>query len=222
VTVGAPASGLPVPGAAITLRQELARKAIHLASTVIPVAYAMGAPRRVVLLVLAVIGAVAVTVEVARFRSARVRALFVRLFGGLLREHEHAAWSGASWLLAAYALSVVLFPRAVAVAAMLAAGFGDASAAIVGRAASAARARRTGVVSRRKTFAGSAACATITAIAAFGIAGVALPSAALAGLFASLAERWDVLRVDDNVRVALAAGIGASLVDVLTTLGMRA
>jgi len=222
MSADAPASGMPAPSAAITLRQELARKAIHLSSAVIPVAYAMGAPRRVVLLVLAVLGLVALIVELARFRSTRARSLFVRVFGRLLREHEHAGWSGASWLLVAYVLAVVLFPRAVAVAAMLAAAFGDASAAIVGRAASAARARRTGIVSRRKTFAGSAACATITAIAAFGIAGIALPSAVLAGLLASAAERWDVLRVDDNVRVAIAAGIGASLVDVLTTLGLRA
>src|SRR5947208_11114219 len=135
------------------LRVELARKTIHVASSVIPIAYALGLSRARLLALLAALGAVAIVVELARRHSPRVRALFVGAVGALLREHEHRAWTGASWLLAAYALSALLFPRAVAVAAMLAAALGDAAAAVVGRSVAAARARRgtAATAVRRKT-----------------------------------------------------------------------
>lgn len=200
------------------LRAELARKTVHVASSVIPLAYAAGMPRGRLLLALAALGVVAMGVELARLRWARARALFVGAFGGLLREHEHGAWSGASWLLAAYVLSVLLFPRREAVAAMLAAGLGDAAAAVVGRSVSVARARRgeAATVIRGKSLAGSVACAVVTFAAALLVAALSPLAAAAAALAASVAERWEPprmrVRIDDNVRVALAAGAVAWLV----------
>jgi dolichol kinase len=203
------------------LRVELARKAIHVASTAIPIAYVAGLARARLLALLAVLGVVAVVVELARIRSARVRALFVGTVGALLREHEHRAFSGATWLLAAYALSALLFPRAVAVAAMLAAGLGDAAAAVVGRSVAVARARRgDGVAAvQRKTLAGSVACAIVAFAAALLVAALPPLSAVAVGLAASVVERWDrppLNVIDDNVRVALAAGGAALLVQLLT------
>jgi dolichol kinase len=199
------------------LRLELARKAIHVASSVIPIAYAAGLARGRLLVLLAVLGVIALSVELARLRWTRARTLFIGAVGTLLREHEHRGWSGASWLLAAYALSVLLFPRAVAVAAMLAAGLGDASAAIVGRSVAVARARRGegATVIRGKTLAGSIACAVVTFVAALLVAALPMAAAVAAALSASVAERWEPprsVRIDDNVRVALAAGVAALLV----------
>jgi dolichol kinase len=203
----------PVP-----LRAELARKTIHVASSAIAVAYAAGLPRASLLLLLAVLLAVAVMVEVARQRSAWARERFVGTVGSMLRAHEHDRWSGASWLLAAYALSAVLFPRDVAVAAMLAAGLGDASAAVVGRAVSRARARRGAPVTAGKTLVGSVACAVVTFAAASLVATLAPLSAMACALAAAAAERWDVPRshpIDDNVRVSLAAGGAALLANLV-------
>ena len=150
------------------LRTELARKTIHVASASIPVAYAAwdALTRARLLALLGALGAVALMVEVARRRSPRARAAFVGAVGPLLREHEHAALSGATWLVAAYALATLLFPRAVAVAAMLAAGLGDAAAAVVGRSVAVARARRgeAATVLQGKTLAGSVACAVVNPI----------------------------------------------------------
>jgi hypothetical protein len=124
-----------------TLRHELARKGIHLASSAVPVAYALGLARPVVLAALGAAGLVAVGVEVTRRRSARARRAFDAAVGPLLRAHERDRWSGATWMCAAYALAVLAFPRRAAVAAMLAVSVGDAAAAVVGRAAGARRAR---------------------------------------------------------------------------------
>ena len=190
-----------------TLRHELARKAIHLASAVVPLAYVAGAPRPVLLGALAAAGAVAVTVELARQRSARARATFERAVGALLRPHERDRWSGATWMCVAYALAVLLFARPVAVAAMLAVAFGDAAAAIVGRWWGA---RRRAPAGAGKTWAGTLACAVAIGAAALLVARLPV-AAALAGAVAgALAERPSGPG-DDNVRIALATGGAAAL-----------
>jgi dolichol kinase len=215
---------------ASTFLHELARKALHVTSAVIPVAYAFWLPRRAVLLGLAALLAVALVVEVGRLRTPRGRAWFTRVVGALLREHERDRWSGATWMLASYLLATLLFPRPAAVAAMLAVALGDAAAAVVGRWAGARRAARRAVhqgargsaqgsapraaVPRRKTLAGSAACAAATAAGALAVAGLTPTASAAAALAAALAEYPDVF-VDDNVRVALAAGSAAWLVSSL-------
>ena len=121
------------PPAELTLGRELARKALHLSSASAPLAYAAGVPRAWMLVGLGALAAVALVVEVARARSARARHHFTRYTGALLREHEHQALSGATWMLVAYLLAVAAYPRAFAVAAMWGVGVGDAAAAVVGR-----------------------------------------------------------------------------------------
>jgi dolichol kinase len=192
------------------LGRELARKAIHLASAAVPVAYAAGLPRPTLLVLLVGALTVAVTVELARQRVGRVRGLFVRVVGPLLREHEHDRWSGATWMAAAYALAVVLFARPVAVAAMLAVALGDAAAAIVGRWAGARRARVGAQAPAGKTWAGSAACAIASAGGALLVARLPLTAALACGVAAALAERPRGPG-DDNLRIALAAGVAATL-----------
>jgi dolichol kinase len=199
--------------ASAVLRRELARKAVHLSSAALPVAYAAGYPRVWLLGALAALLILAVCVEVVRLRSVRAGLLFTRLTGPMLRTHEHTRWSGATWLLASFGLSVLLFPRPVAVAAMLAVALGDAAAAIVGRWAGVLRARRAARPDA-KTWAGSVACAIATALGAALVAGLTPGASLAAGLAAAAAERpsW---ALDDNVRVALAAGVAATLWELL-------
>jgi dolichol kinase len=209
-----------------TIRRELVRKTIHLASAAVPVAYVAGAPRAAVLAALGTAGAVAVSVEVARRRSARARALFDGAVGGLLRAHERDRWSGATWMCAAYALAVLAFPRAEAAAAMLAVATGDAAAAVVGRAAARQRARRAlhRAAARparapvagppgapgAKTWEGSVACAAASTLAALVVAHLATLPALACGVAAALAERPRG-PLDDNLRIAAAAGAAAWL-----------
>ncbi|GLC24562.1 phosphatidate cytidylyltransferase [Roseisolibacter agri] len=201
---------------AVTLRHEVARKAIHLASAVVPAAYAAGLRRDVLAALLGGALVVALGVEVARHRVPSVRAPFERAVGDLLRPHERARWSGATWMLVAYVLALALFPRAVAVAAMLAVALGDAAAAVIGRWAGARRVTPTAGAAG-KTWAGTIACAVATVLGALLVARLA-PGAALAcAVAAALAERPRG-PFDDNVRVALAAGGGAQLATVVGAL----
>lgn len=192
-------TGSAAPVRAAT-RTEVVRKAIHLLTAGVPVAWGLGwvsADRvRTGLLILAL---VALAAESARALIPAVRRGIAALAGTLFRAHEHRAVLGATWLALAMALAAHLFPPAAAIAAIWAVAVGDAAAALVGRATTA---------SGGKTIAGSLACACTTAMGAWWLAGATPLPAGLIGVAAALAER-PRLAIDDNVRVVVAAGLAA-------------
>lgn len=203
-TPAPPASPAPPP-----LRHELARKALHLVAVVVPVAYALGVPRARLLAGLLLLLAVALLVEVARWWLPAARRLFVRATGGLLRAHEHAALSGATWLLGSFVLVTWLAPAGAAIAAMWAVAAGDAAAAVVGRAFGRHRSARTG-----KSLEGSAACAVVAGAGAFLVAGTG-PAASVAAGIAAAAAEWPSRPGDDNLRVAASTALAVVLVERL-------
>ena len=195
-----------IPASApLTVGRELARKALHMTWAVVPVAYAMGTPRRFVLAGLIAACAMAIVIEIARTRSERVRLVFDRATGLLLREHERHRWSGATWLLLSFLLVTLLFESPVAVAAMWAVAVGDASAAIIGRTVGRYRIGRS-----RKSIEGSVACALASAAGAFLLAQLSPASSIIAGISAAVAE-WPARPFDDNMRIGIAVGIGILL-----------
>jgi dolichol kinase len=217
--------------ARLSLRREVARKALHLVFVVVPVAYAFGLPRRWLVTALGAAGVAAVIIELARASHAPTRERFVRWVGVLLREHEHARWSGATWMVLSMLALAALVPRGVAVAAMWAISAGDAAAALVGRAFE--RPGETGDVTRGptvtarpehggsmgvrsaertggKTIRGSAACFVVTLAGALALARLSPVESVVAAALATAAERpggW----VDDNVRIATAVALGILL-----------
>ena len=186
------------------MRAEAQRKAIHLLAAAVPIGLAAGVPRDLVAWGLAALLAIAIAVELARLRVAPVRVLFLRLTSHLLRDHEHAGWSGASWMLAAHLLAVLLFPAATAIAALWAVSTGDAAAALVGRAAGRHR------VASGKSLEGTAACFLVSLAGALWLAGLP-PGAALAGAGAAALAELPSRPFDDNLRIVLATGIAISL-----------
>ncbi len=190
----------------LSLRRELARKALHLSSAIVPIAYAAGVPRFAVLSLLAVLLAIAIVVELARHRHAIARAFFDRAAGPLLREHEHDRWSGATWMLVSFVLVVWLAPRAAAVAAMWAVSVGDAAAAVVGRWLGGRWLGRRRFGAAGKSIEGSVACFVATAAGAAWVAGLGPVASVLAGVAAAVAE-WPDGPLDDNVRVAGAVAL---------------
>jgi dolichol kinase len=188
----------------LSLKRELARKGLHLLSTTVPIAYADGVSRAFVVWGLFAGVAIALTVEATRGRYARARTLFGAGVGSLLREHERHGLSGATWLLIALLVAAVCFPRDVAIATMCAVSLGDAAAAIVGRTLAPSGSEL------RKSFAGTAACFTASAIGARAIAHIAWREALIVGVLASLAER-PRRPLDDNLRIAVVVGCGILL-----------
>lgn len=183
------------------VRAELSRKALHLASAALPISWSAGwisTPAARALLVASCV--IAFAVEFARRRSPRVQRGFESMFGSMLRPHERSALTGASWLLLGMLGSALLFPQAAALVALWAVAVGDGLASVVGRLA----ARASGT----KTWSGTIACLVATAAGAWWLAGATAINALLIGLAAAAAER-PRLALDDNLRVAAAAGLAA-------------
>jgi dolichol kinase len=186
--------------APLALRHELGRKALHLTTTIVPLAYAGGLPQPVVVVALATLVVIAIVVEVARHGSPRWRQRFERLVGPLLRGPEHAGIAGATWLLGGFLLVAALAPRPAAIAAMWAVAAGDAAASIVGRSVGRIR------LGSRKTLEGLVAGFAVTAAGTACLTGLSWPAAILTGAVAAAAELPE-RPGDDNVRVAIATAL---------------
>lgn len=201
----APAVASPAVPPAAALRRELARKAVHLASVALPVGWAYGvlSPDTLFALLTAAL-AVAVLVEGARHLSPAVARAFSTLLGTLLRPHERVELTGATWLAAAMLGAVVILPPRAGIIALWAAAAADGLASVVGRLVTYWRRRPVG----GKTIVGSITCAVVTMTGALWLAGTTWPIAAAIGAVTALAERPRG-PLDDNIRVALAAGIAA-------------
>ncbi len=197
---------------------ELGRKGIHLCSALFPLALAFAWVPRFALLALLGAGLViAAVIEIGRRRSEAMQRWFLSWFGWMLRSHETTHLTGASWILLAMFVAVLLLPPTVAIATLWAAVVGDAAAALVGRTVSqmispgrreASRDDRRNGARGPKSWSGSPACVLASAIGPLWLVGASLPAAMMIGVAAAAAER-PMVRLDDNVRVAFSAGATA-------------
>jgi dolichol kinase len=122
--------------ATIDYRHEIVRKGIHICSLSIPIIYSF-IDRSLALQILIPIMAGFVLVDLARHVSPRVAQWFYRWFGWLLRRHEQVKgrWrlNGASHVLIAATLSVLFFPKIIAINAIAILIISDTTSALIGR-----------------------------------------------------------------------------------------
>lgn len=183
------------------MKRELARKSIHVATVAIPL-ITLFVPREVMIVVLAAAASIALAVEIARFRARWARYHFLRRTRTMLRPHERRGPAGATYMVVAYLLALILLPKPVAVAAMLYNGLGDAAAALVGRRWGKHRTRWG------KSWEGAAAGFVVDLLSGLLVPG--LPrSAALIGAAAASTFEFLPLPLDDNLRVTLGGGAAA-------------
>jgi len=120
----------------IDYKSELLRKSIHLLSLSIPIIYYF-ITRELALKVLIPITFFAVVIDFGRHFSPPLKKTFNLLFGFLLREHEIDSkkknLSGASYVLIAALICIVLFPKIIFITAFSVLILSDIAAALVGR-----------------------------------------------------------------------------------------
>jgi dolichol kinase len=144
--------------------------------------------------------------ELLRLGHRSVRNVFSRLFGSMIRDHEHASFTGSTFFLVGSLLTVCVFPTAVAVAALCFLILGDSVAALIGR--SVGRTRLFG----GKTLEGAVA----NLLVCFGVGAALLPlPLAAAGAVATAVVELLPIPLDDNLRIPLAAGAAMELVRLL-------
>ena len=183
------------------MKRELYRKSIHIASVAVPLLVWV-LPREAGVALLGVAVAVALTVEWARFRLRWARYHFLRATRLLLRPHERTSIAGATHMAIAYLLALLLFPKPIAVAAMLYNGLGDAAAALVGKRWGRHRVRWG------KSWEGATAALAVNLGVGALVPGIPV-TAAIAGAFAAAILEFLPLPIDDNPRVTLGGGAAA-------------
>jgi acyl phosphate:glycerol-3-phosphate acyltransferase len=185
---------------------EARRKAIHLSFLVLPLVLLLEPlpwPRsrgefRILFLVLT---ATAIALDVLRIHERRVRTIFRRFFGELIRQHEALSLLGSTYLLLAALIAIEVFPQPIAAVALGFTVLGDAASALVGRAWG--RHKLFG-----KSWEGTLGClVTCLAWAACVTHAAGLPlQITVAGAFVATLVEVLPIPLDDNLGITLAAG----------------
>ncbi len=117
-------------------RIEFIRKAIHFCSLSIPIFY-FYTPKMLALAICVPITLAFLFVDVARYHHRPIEVWFYKTFGWLLRKHEsdRAAkrLNGATYVLIAATLSILIFPKIIAVTSFMILIISDMTSALVGR-----------------------------------------------------------------------------------------
>lgn len=192
----------------LSLRQELLRKLIHMATIAVPVLVWLLPPPIASGLLIAG-AALAITAEISRRRVRAVRYLFLTRARRLLRHHERRGLAGATYMAVGYLLVYLLCPLPVAVAAMLYNSLGDATAAIVGKRWGRHR------FSWGKSLEGALAGAGVNLVAGFAVPELPLLAVLLGALTAAIVELMPI-PIDDNLRVTVGGGVAGWLGLLLT------
>lgn len=174
-----------------------ARALLHLGWGLPVVAYwLMEIPAAPFLLIFLVVSFVFIGVDAGRLFHPGLNQWCFDTFGPFLREREYRRLTGASWYLVAILLTVSLYPRQEATAAILIMSVGDPTATLVGE-------RWGRLRLGEKSLEGSLAFAIGAALVAWPVLGwrMALPGA----LVATLIELCP-LPLDDNLSVPLFTG----------------
>ncbi len=198
-------------GLILTRREikELYRKSIHISSLALPLAYRyiLGYNKTLAIAILFPFAFVALIVEIVRLENKTVKRIFYRVFGIMMRKHEVADFTGASYLLTATVFSIALFPRVIAFAALSFLSLGDTLAAVIGIRYGTRRFKGTA-----KSLEGSLAC--FTACFAYALIFGLHPGMALVGAFAASVAELLKLPIDDNVKIPIFTGFIMSLASI--------
>jgi dolichol kinase len=125
------------PKEEIPYSQEILRKGVHLASLSIPIIYTF-VTEKFALMVLIPMAIITVSLDLlSRREGTLIQKIIMGFFGNMLRRHElkkkKLLLNGASWVLISAFLTVLVFPKVIAVVAFLILIISDISAALIGR-----------------------------------------------------------------------------------------
>lgn len=187
-------------GSDISLPAELVRKGIHLFALVIPVGYSL-VSFPVAIVGISVPAVVSILIDVSRFKRWKLWDLLSFLLAPIIRDHEvKGGFTGASYILTTSAVTILLFPKEIAVAAITFIIIGDTAAALIGRPWG--RHKLIG----KKSVEGSAACLVSLILISFVIPGLPTPAGIAGAVAATLAEAFS-WKIDDNLTVPLISGL---------------
>ncbi len=192
------------------MRQELIRKAIHVSvNSLIPLVYLFSKiPKLWMVILLGISTILIIGIDLGRNRSGRLSKLFGILFNGMLRTHELAGkLTGASYVFIGSFVTVLLFPKEIAILALLFSAIGDTLAALYGRKFGRIRIWNKTI---EGTVVGLAAC-IIIALFFPQIPNIVKFGGAIAAMLIELLP----IKIDDNLRIPLFSGFVMYILSVI-------
>jgi dolichol kinase len=178
--------------------RETARKLVHAGASLAAAAVATFAPGALGRGAFAAALLVALAIEAARRFSPSIARAFDSAVGTMLRHRERRGITGATTLATGFAATALLAPAPFAAAGILAAGLGDAAAALVGRHFG--RLRLPG----GKSLEGAIACFATALLVSWPFPGIPLAAAVLGACATAIVEIIP-LPVDDNLVLPIAS-----------------
>ncbi|KAG8904865.1 hypothetical protein FRB99_001032 [Tulasnella sp. 403] len=206
---------------------EIPRKVLHSSIGFGVVYLYSGRPETVNPVIYALAGSLAFIVpcDILRLRNAQFERLYEKAVGFLMRESERRSTNGVIWYMVGVIYVLALFPRDIAVVAILILSWCDTAASTFGRMYG----KKTWPLPRRllglplaprKSVAGSAAAILTGALVAAGFWGFAVPQ--WQGYSIEAAQKWGTVawKWSDMPGQALVSGGWPSLVAVSTVTGV--
>ena len=177
---------------------EIKRKIVHLATLVVPVGYLLTS-EETVLLFLIPFFLCFLTGDLLRHFHSGLASLFRKyFFGRVLREEEKPTLMGSTYFLFSTILTILLFPKSIAIASLLILIVADTAAALVGRGIG-----RISIFG--KTLEGSLAFFLSSLLIVWIYPNLNRCSGSLAALGATVIEILPI-KVNDNLTIPLVAG----------------
>ena len=188
---------------------EIFRKLIHLSNLVIPIGYLFFIPSKThILLFLGCLSVLFITVDFFRTKSSWLESIFEKLFNFMLRSYElKGRFTGATWVVTGAFVTVAIFPKEIAILALLFMGLGDTVAGLIG-----SHFGRIKIWNKtlEGTLAGLAICFLITGF----FPGISIWIRISGAVSAMLAE-LSPIPLDDNIMIPMVSG---TIMVVMSTL----
>ena len=114
---------------------EYQRKAVHLFNLIIPFGYWFIIPdQNQFKIIIITFTALFILADYFRKKSKIIKKLFIIFFNKMLREHElKGQFTGATWVMISASVTILVFPKYIAIISLIFMSIGDTFAALIGR-----------------------------------------------------------------------------------------
>ena len=116
-------------------KSEYIRKLIHLSNLIIPISYYyFFQDKNFFLISLFFFVLIFITIDLSREKNKYIRIFFNLFFNRMMRKHElDGALTGASWVMISAFVTILIFPKNIAILSLIFMSIGDTVAGLAGR-----------------------------------------------------------------------------------------
>ena len=188
----------------ISIKNEFLRKIIHLSNSGIAFMLLVWSQMTVIYFVI-ILTIIILGVDLFRIYNNKVALFYYKILGNVTRDFERKKLTGASYVMLASLITLLLFDKYICIASLLIMSYSDTSAALIGRVYG-----KTKIY--EKTLEGSLAFfVTSLLIILCIVPKIDFLFALIAIIVATLVELFSVFKIDDNLSVPIIAAVIMSL-----------